>query len=641
MKDYTELAKFIIENVGGKENVNSVAHCITRLRFKLKDESKANTEALSNYDGIVKVMQSGGQYQVVIGNEVADVFKEVVKQGGFSDGSDNESEDESKGIFGKLIDVISSVFAPVLGVLAATGLLKGLLTLLVFFGALSDKSGTYKILFSIADSVFYFLPVYLGYLSFKKFGGNPLIGLTIGLIFTYPNIVAMNPMALSEVEPLQILFKGTFFESNIYDTFLGIPVIMMGYTSSVIPIIVTSYFGAKLEKFFQKTIPNVLKMFMVPLLTLIIIVPLAFLVIGPVATWLAQLLGAGIGFIYDLSPIIAGIIIGGLWQVLVIFGLHWSIIPIALNNFAVHGFDQFMSPYFAGTFAQIAVVLAIIIKTNDKKIKQLGIPAFISGIFGVTEPAIYGITLPKKKPFIISCIGGAIGGGIIGFFKVASYIFGPIGVFGFTTYINDKTGDTSGVLHVAIAVIIAMVVSFALTMILYKDDEKVEEVKEKSTDNNQNEKLLSGEVLYSPLEGEAISIEEVKDEAFASKVLGNGIAIIPTVGKLYAPCDGKIATLFPTGHAVGIVSDSGAEVLIHIGMDTVQLNGKYFNIKTENGNTVKKGDLLIEFDIDGIKGEGYEITTPVVVTNTGDYLDVVPVKDSYVKHGDEIIKIVN
>lgn len=636
MKDYSKLAKFIIENVGGKENVNSVVHCITRLRFKLKDESKANTEALSNYDGIVKVLKSGGQYQIVIGNEVADVFKEVVKQGGFSDGSESESDDKSKGIFAKLIDVISSVFAPVLGVLAATGLLKGLLTLLVFFGALSDKSGTYKILFSIADSVFYFLPVYLGYLSFKKFGGSPLIGLTIGLIFCYPLIVGMNPMALGEVKHLQILFEGTFFESKIYDTFLGIPVIMMGYTSSVIPIIVTSFFGAKLEKFFQKHIPAVIRMFMVPLLTLIITIPLAFLVIGPITTWLAQILGAGIGFIYNLSPIIAGIIIGGLWQVLVIFGLHWSIIPIALNNLAVHGLDQFMSPYFAGTFAQIAVVLAIILKTKDKKLKQIGIPAFISGIFGVTEPAIYGVTLPKKKPFIISCIGGAIGGGIIGFFKVASYIFGPIGIFGFTTYINDKTGDTSGVFHVAIAVVVAMIISFILTMMLFKDDEKVEE----TIQSNGTEKLIKDQVVYSPLTGEAIPLTEVKDEAFSSKALGDGIAIIPTVGKLYAPFNGTVGMLFPTGHALGLISENGAELLIHIGMDTVQLDGKYFNIKTENNKTVKKGDLLIEFDIEKIKEAGYDITTPIVITNSGDYLDIVSMKDSIVNHGEELIKII-
>ncbi len=638
MKDYSELAKFIIENVGGKDNISSVSHCITRLRFKLKDEGKANTDALSDKEGIVKVMQSGGQYQVVIGNEVADVYKEVSKIGGFTE--DHKVEDDnSKGPFAKLIDIISGVIAPTLGVLAATGLLKGLLTLAVFFKLLSDTSGTYLILYSIADSVFYFLPAFLGYLSFKKFGGNPLIGLTIGLVFCYPNIVGMDPSKLAKSTPLLTLFKGTFFESNVYHKFLGIPVIMMNYTSSVVPIIVTSYFGAKLENFFQKTIPAVLKMFLVPLLTLIIIVPLTFLVIGPVTTWLAQLIGAAIGFVYNLSPIIAGILIGGLWQVLVIFGLHWSIIPIALYNLTAQGFDQFMSPYFAGTFAQIAVVLAIVLKTKDKKLKQLGVLAFVTGIFGITEPAIYGITLPKKKPFIISCIGAAIGGGIIGFFRVTSYTFGAIGIFGFTTYINTTTGDMISLVHAAIGVVVAMVVSFVLTFITYKDDE---EVKADGKDGvlKKDNNLVEDIKLYSPLNGEVIAIENVEDEAFSSKALGNGVAVIPTEGKLYAPCDGTIATLFPTGHALGILSDDGAEILIHIGMDTVQLEGKYFTIKTKNEKYVKKGELLIEFDIEKIKEAGYDITTPIVITNSTDYLDVVQMKDRYVKHGEEIIKII-
>lgn len=317
MKDYTDLSKFIIENIGGKENVNNVVHCITRLRFNLKDESKANTKALSNHDGIVKVLQSGGQYQIVIGNEVSDVYKEIVKQGGFGD---NVSEDNnnSNGFVARAIDIISSVLSPLLGILAATGLIKGLLTILVFAKLLDAESGTYHILFSIANSVFYFLPVYLGYLSFKKFGGNPFIGLTIGAIFCYPDIVNWG----KDVEVIQTLFEGTFFQSSIKGTFLTIPVIMMNYTSSIIPVIVTSYFGAKLEKFLQKIIPNVLKMFMIPMLTLLFIVPLAFLIIGPITTWLAQLVGLGVNIVYNLSLVVAGIIIGAFWQVLVIFGLH-------------------------------------------------------------------------------------------------------------------------------------------------------------------------------------------------------------------------------------------------------------------------------------------------------------------------------
>ncbi len=298
-----------------------------------------------------------------------------------------------------------------------------------------------------------------------------------------------------------------------------------------------------------------------------------------------------------------------------------------------------ISPYFAASFAQIAVVLAIIIKTKDKKIKQLGWPAFISGIFGVTEPAIYGITLPKKKPFIYSCIGAAVGGGIIGFFEVASYNFGAIGIFGLTTYINPATKSFTYVIYASIGAIVAMIISFIITFSLYKDDVVVDNTGDNL--NISNKRLIKDITLYSPLKGEAIPLSEVKDEAFSSKALGDGIAIIPTEGKLYSPFNSHVEMTFPTGHAIGLVDENGVEVLIHIGMDTVQLEGKYFNLKTETGKKIKKGDLLIEFNTDSIKEAGYDITTPIVITNTGDYLDIVSIKDSFVNDGEEIIKVIN
>ncbi|MED4161532.1 PTS transporter subunit EIIC, partial [Halalkalibacterium halodurans] len=404
---YEQLAKDIIQHVGGKENVISVVHCITRLRFKLKDEGKANTDVLKNMDGIVTVMKSGGQYQVVIGNHVPDVYKDVVEIGGFQNQAETETEDEekSKGLFNKFIDIIASIFTPVLGVLAATGMIKGLNALFLSTGVLEEANGTYQLLHAVGDSLFYFFPIFLGYTAAKKFGATPFIGMAIGASLVYPTLAV-----LTEGEPLYTLFTGTIFESPVHITFLGIPVILMSYATSVIPIILAAYFASKVEARLRKIIPDVVKTFLVPFFTLLIVVPLTFIVIGPIATWAGQLLGQFTLWVYNLSPIIAGAFLGGFWQVFVIFGLHWGLIPIAINNLVVQGSDPVLAMVFAASFAQIGAVAAVWLKIKQQKVKTLSVPAFISGIFGVTEPAIYGVTLPLKRPFIISCIAAAVGG---------------------------------------------------------------------------------------------------------------------------------------------------------------------------------------------------------------------------------------
>lgn len=477
---YDGLARIIIQNVGGKSNIISVAHCITRLRFKLKDESKANKEVLESTDGVIKVMQAGGQYQVVIGNQVNDVYDAVLEVGhlaaaGAVDEEGNAVEETSGG--GKkspvslLIDVISGTLQPTLGVMAATGIIKGLLALFDFLGLIPAASGTYQVWYAVADGFFYFMPIVLGYTAAKKFKVNEFIGMAIGIALCYPAMVNSTAGTV-----LGTVFTGTAFEMSYYLTFFGIPLIMpaSGYTSSVVPIILAVAIAAPLEHWLKKVIPDVIKLFVVPFVTLIVMVPLTYLVIGPIASILCSILSLFFNAIYSIPVVgglIGGVLIGAFWQVLVIFGLHWSLVPLAMINYSLLGYDFILSPYFCVSFAQTFVVLAIVLKTKDEKLKKIAIPAFISGIFGVTEPAIYGVTLPKKTPFIYSCIAGAIGGAFTGLMRTRSYSIGGLGLFGLPSFI-DTTGvmGLTNMIYILIAILIASVAGFAMTYVLYKDE---------------------------------------------------------------------------------------------------------------------------------------------------------------------------
>ena len=595
---YEQLAKDILENVGGKENVNSLTHCVTRLRFKLKDESKANTDILKNMDGVVTVVKSGGQYQVVIGNHVPDVFAAVNAVGGLVSDSEDETEEKMSPL-NRFIDIVSGVFQPTLGVLCATGMIKGLNAILIAIGALAETDSTYIILNAIGDCLFNFFPIFLGFTAAKKFKLNQFTGMTIGAAMVYPAITSLAGQTID---------------------FLGIPVVMpsSSYQSTVIPIILAIYIASKVEKIFKKIVPDVVKTFIVPLATLLIVVPVTFMAIGPVSTLAANALGDVTLAIYNFNPTIAGLFIGGFWQVFVMFGLHWGLVPISMNNLSVLGYDPVLATSVAVCFAQTGVVIAILAKTKNKKLKSLCIPAIISGLFGVTEPAIYGITLPKKKPFTLSCIAGAVTGGIIGFFGCKSYTMGGMGVFALPSYINPE-GIEKGFYGMAIAMVAGVVLGFALMFVTKLDED--DDVK--ATETKKEESLVKQEEILSPLHGEVVTLAEVKDEAFSSGALGKGIAINPIEGKVYSPADGTLTTLFPSLHAIGITTENGAEILIHVGMDTVQLEGKHFNAKVKQGDKVKKGQLLLEFDKQEIEKAGYSTITPVLITNSDQYLDVI------------------
>ena len=645
MGKYHALAENIVKNVGGKENVLGLVHCITRLRFTLKDESLANDDVLKNMDGVVTVMKSGGQYQVVIGNHVPEVFEDVMPLLSLSEGNAPEEEKKSGKLLDRAIDVVSGIFQPILGIMAACGMLKGLNTLLVTLGLYSDTCGGYMIINAAGDALFTFLPLFLGYTAAKKFKLKPMLGLAIGAAMCYP---AIQQSALSAAgEPLYHILEGTMFSSPVYIDFFGIPIISVDYTGTVIPVILAVWFASKCEKLFNKFIPDLVKFFFVPMLTLLVTLPVAVLFLGPIATFGSTLISEFTLAIRSFSPLLAGAVVGATWQILVIFGMHWGFIPVYINNVMTLGYDNVMMPFFACTFATSAVVLAIFFKTKDKQLKEMAIPNFISGIFGVTEPAIYGILLPLKKPFILSCIAGGIGGAFYGHFNFRKFILGGMGIFELPNMMNPD-GTMGNIIVAFVGIGITMVIAFALTMIFYKDKEPAviadgaanEPAAETGASAQDEESAGKKEIsIASPLKGRIMKLSDVQDEAFSSGALGNGVAVMPEEGALYAPADGTISAFFPTGHAIGMTTADGVELLMHVGMDTVQLEGKGFTPLAKAGDTVKKGQKLLEFDIDLITEAGFSLVTPVLVANTAEYADVIPAEKRNISVGEEMIEI--
>lgn len=618
MANYDNLAKTIVKNVGGKENVNSLTHCVTRLRFYLKDESKANDDVLNNTKGVIQVVKSGGQYQVVIGNTVSDVYDAVCKVLGISGEETANTESVKKeGIFNTLIDVISKIFQPTLAVLAAAGMIKGINGMCTSLGWYSASSGFGIMLDAIGSAMFTFLPVFLGYTAAKRFKLDPFVGLVIGAALCMTEIQAST---ISQGrKALFILFKGSIFATPIYKTIFGIPFITMDYTSSVVPVILIVLFAAQCQKFFKRYVPQTLAFFFVPMLTLLVSLILGFMIIGPIASFLSTLIAWIVTSVRSFSPALAGLIVGGFWQVLVIFGLHWGIIPIYMNDLATLGYDNVMMPFFAGTFTQCAVVLALMVKDKSKKLREIGWPAAISSFFGVSEPAIYGVTLPRRKPFIISCIASGIAGAFFGQFNLREFFMAGMGVFEFPAMIKPGSHDLSNMYVGLIGALGSMVIAFVLTLIFCK-----------ARDTQVDEKIAQ------PVKGKVIDLAGVPDAAFNSGAMGKGLAIKPSEGKVYSPVNGIIETLFPTYHAIGIKADNGAEILIHIGIDTVKLQGKYFTPHIKQGDRVKKGQLLEEFDMNKIEQAGFSIITPVIVTNTNEFADV---KDNGL-HGNGFLEIV-
>lgn len=643
MTVYETLAKEILNYVGGKDNVNSLTHCITRLRFNLKDESIAQDEALKNLEGVVTVMKSAGQYQVVIGNQVQDVYEQLAPLLHAEQPQTVQGAEKEK-LLDRFVDIISGIFQPILGIMAACGMIKGLNMLFMTLGLYAETSGGYMIINAIGDALFTFLSLFLGYTSARKFGLKPMVGLVIGGIMCYPGIQSS---ALSgSLKPLYTMFEGTMFASPVYIDFFGIPVISMDYTSTVIPVIFIVYFASKCEKLFSKFVPDLVKFFFVPMLTLLVALPIGFLLIGPVATFGSKIIAETIISIRNVSPMLAGGLVGLTWQILVIFGLHWGFIPVYINNIVTNGYDNVMMPFFACTFATSAVILVIMLKTRDRKMKELCLPNFISGIFGVTEPGIYGILLPLKKPFIISCIAGGIGGAFYGFCNFRKFSMGGMGIFEFPAMM-EPDGSWGNLLVAISGVLLTMIAAVILMLLFYREkeagqsDKTMLDTKEHEKSVEDTPALLEDIAICSPLKGDVLELAQVEDAAFSAGILGKGCAIVPAEGEVYAPVDGVLTTLFPTKHALGITSDDGVEVLIHIGLNTVQLNGEGFTAQVQQGERVSRGQHLLSFDLAELKDKGYCLQTPVIITNTNDYLEILSTMQKEVMPDDVLLHVMN
>lgn len=607
---YEQLSKDILQQVGGSKNVSNLIHCATRLRFTLKDNAKANEQALSNMDGVLKVVNNGGEFQVVIGPHVSEVYEEIIEIGNLKLGTPSEKPKES--MSSRIFGVISGSFVPLLGALAGAGMLKAFLMVFTMVGWLSAESSTYLILSAAANAVFYFLPIFLGITLATKLGANPYVGGAIGAALLEPNFTGL-----------------ATFEGDL--TFAGIPVIVSNYSSTVFPIFIAVCFYALFEKFLKKVTPKSLQLFLVPMLSLVVIVPLTILVFGPFGVYFGNALGGLVTFLSEKSGWLTGAVVGGSWTVLTLLGVHNGLIPVMMQNLA-HGGDPLSAMLGPAVFAQMGLALGVLLRTKEKQLKTLSSSTLLPGIFaGVTEPIIYGIFLRFRRTIPYVIISGAVGGAITGALGTKSMTFAFISIFSIPAF------------NPMIPYIIGIAVSFTLSTLLtyflgFEDKNvKAEPIKKQEVKVDSSKR----EVINSPLTGEIKPLNQVDDPVFSSYAMGKGIAIEPQIGQVIAPVSGTITTMFPTGHAIGITSDYGAEILIHVGLNTVQLEGKYFQSKVKQGELVKPGDLLVEFEIEKIKESGYQVTTPVIITNTDNYLEIIETTNSSTKSSEKLLTLLS
>lgn len=618
--DFKKMANDILKLVGGEKNVASVTNCMTRLRFNLNDVSKADTEAIKKLNGVQGVVNKNGQFQIIIGTNVSKVCDEIHRLGNFAENSASESEDKETGVINKVLGTITAIFTPVIPALAGSGMIKALLAVLKLFGLVDAGSQTYAYLSFLSDTVFYFLPVILAYSAAKRFKCSPYLAAVLGAALLHPSFSALNtgdPVA-----------------------FFGIPVRMISYGSSVVPILLIVFAQSYVEKFAKKISPASVKVFLVPLITLIITSLIGFTALGPLGNYVGEILAIGMNFINDKAGWLIPVIMGTFTPLFIMTGMHYCFAPIQQIQYATLGYGTILGPgMLSSNIAQATASLVVGLKTKNKSLKQLSLSSSTTAFMGITEPALYGVNFKLKKPLYASMIGGGIAGLYAGITGIRTYASATAGLAAIPVYISD---DMSNVLNACITIVIAIVATTIATLVLGFDDIE-EENKEASTENVENTaKSIVGEISVStPVEGEVIPLAQVNDDVFAQELMGKGAAVIPTVGKVFAPFDCTVESLFKTNHAIGLKDKNGAELLIHIGIDTVKLEGKYFKSHIKQGDVVKAGDLLIEFDKEAIKNAGYDITTAVIITNTADYMDVLGTEKTYVKKEDTLIRVLN
>ncbi len=616
--DYRKIASDILENVGGKSNVTSVTHCFTRLRFVLKDESKAKKEIVEHLEGVISVVIAGGQFQVVCGSKVPKIYDEVEKLIGSQEVA---AEAQQKFNLNFVLTKISEIFTPLVPAIAASGLIKGLLSAaakLPAFDAFTATS-TYTLLNTASNIIFFFMPVFLAYTAAKALKCNEIIAMVLGAFLCHPVIDAL----IQDVETASTIFGLPVIKKAFT---IGESTKVFSYTESVIPIILGVICLAFLEKWLKKIVPEILQIILVPGICLIVMVPVMLVVVGPVGIYVGYAIQWLYTALYSFSPLLGGIIVGGLWGVCVIFGAHRALLPIGLNDVAISGTNTLMCFAGAANFAQAGAALGVTLKTKNAETKQVaGAGALSAALVGVTEPAIYGCNLRLKKPMICAVIAGACGGAIMGIGHAVNTGFANNGVLTIASYYGE--GTTFGqFLAYLIGIAVAFFGAAVLTYIVgFEDDVKkaapadTEETVKKSVNVTAQ---TADAKIPSPVEGRAVSLKEVSDEVFASEALGKGVAVIPAKGEITAPAAGTLSVLYPTLHALGISLDNGVELLIHVGINTVELDGRHFTKYAEQGQRLKKGDKIVGFDIEAIKAAGYDPTVMIIVSNTEDYAGV-------------------
>lgn len=618
---YDKLANAIIKNLGGSSNIASLTHCVTRLRVVLKDESKIQIDALNATEGVAGTIKGYGQYMIIIGIHVADVYDAVCKAAQINTEHDSvEKSSVKQTLFQLLVSIMTGVFAPFFGVLAACGILKGLLPLLVALGVLDTAGSTYNILYSLADGFFYYMPILLSYTASKYFDLPVIEGLAIGAGMLYPNLLSSSAV--------------------LHNSLFGIPIVMPpggDYTSTAIPIIAAIAFAAWFEKKYSKHLPSAIRPFLVPLITCSVTFIVTLLAIGPITVGLTKGLSLVFNYLDNLNTFIFSGILGFIWQLILMTGMHYAVLPIILTNLSTLGFDTTLSSTFGCNFAQIGAVLAIRLKTNNAEIKKKCFPSIIPAAAGVIEPALYGITLKKKRVFIITCLVSGITGIGMTLSGAKAYRLAGFGIFGYSAYANPQISDYTDLIWAIVWSLIAIVLSFLLVFFTYADEptknNTITKPTKSSAENSSRKYIVS-----APLSGTVLNIKEVNDPVFSSETLGKGCAITPTNNIVTAPFDGVIDFVADTKHAIGITSPDGIQVLIHVGIDTVKLNGQGFETMVTSGQKVKCGDKLLQFDSHLIKKSHYQLIVPVVVLNSDEYSSI-NLSEGAINHGQKLLEL--
>lgn len=626
--DNHDVAQRILEEVGGKENISSLTHCFTRLRFVLKDKSKANKEVISNLEGVIQVVEASGQFQIVLGNKVEKIYDELMPMVGELEETNND-DGEKVGIGTKILNTVAAIFTPTVPAIAASGMLKGILAVaaligLNMYGVDIKTYNTYIILNAASDALFYFMPIILARSAAKVFKTNDYIAMILGATLCYPAIVDL----MTGENPV---------------TLFGIGITQANYVSSVVPIIIAVFVLAYVEGFVKKIMPEVLKVIMVPTLSLLVMVPATLMIFGPIGIYFGNVVNWAYYYIMGLSPILLGAFIGGIWCVLVIFGAHRAIIPIGINDVAKTGRQNLLAFAGAANFSQAGAALGVFLKTKNKNLKTVAASATVTALFGITEPAIYGANLRLKKPMIYAVISGALGGALMGWGGSYGNAFANQGVLTIPVY--AEAGTKAFVCYL-LGCLIAFGGACIMTVVLgFKDlpEENAKKVQETLTDAVKeaiNDDLVfedSDLVVDSPVEGRTISLADVPDEVFASGAMGKGIAVYPSKGEIVAPMDATVSVLYPTMHAIGLTLDNGVEMLIHIGIDTVNLDGKFFEKHADVGEHLTKGQRIVSFDMQGIEAAGYDLTTSVIITNSNNYVAIGSTKDNHIETNSNLL----